>query len=87
MAKSKNLSKKRHDAGSIIRGPSPFGSHSEMVVDHSSLGLTLDDNQVLCKDGDRYYTTTRDRLDNGLADPRRYSGKKVEINVQLQSES
>jgi len=83
MAKSRSLSKKRHEVGRTIAGPSPFGSHAEMVVDHLSLGLTLDDNQVLCKDGDRHYITTRDRLDNGLADPRRYSGKKVEINVQL----
>lgn len=81
MAK-KSLSKKRHEVGRTIVGPSPFGSHTEMVVDHLSLGLTLDDNQVLCKDGDNHYVTTKDRLDNGLADPRRYSGKKVSINKE-----
>jgi len=81
MAK-KSLSKKRHEAGRTISGPSPFGSHSEMTVDHSSFDLTLDDDQVLCRDGDNHYITTKDRLDNGLADPRRYSGKKLVLTVK-----
>ena len=74
-------SKKRHDVGRVLTGPTAFGSHSEMVVDHSSFNLTLDDNEVVCKDGDQYYITTKDRLDNGLADSRRYSVKKVEIHA------
>jgi hypothetical protein len=82
MAKWKNLSKKRHEVGRTIVGPSPFGSHREMVVDHSSFDLTLDDNQVLCKDGDNHYVTTKDRLDNGLADPRRYSSKQLVLTVK-----
>lgn len=81
MAK-KSLSKKRHDAGRTINGPTAFGSHSAMVVDHSGFDLTLEDNQVLCMDGDNHYVTTKDRLDNGLADPRRYSGKKLVLTVK-----
>jgi len=80
MAKWRNLSKKRHETGRTINGPSPFGSHAEMVVDHSGFDLDLCQDQVLCWDGDEYYITTKDRLDNGLADPRRYSGKSFKRN-------
>lgn len=71
---------KQREIGRTITTKSVFGSHEDMVVDHTSFGLTLEENEVLCQDGDRYYVTTRDRLDNGLADSRRYSGKGVEVN-------
>ena len=78
MARSR--SGKRHETGRTITTKTMFGSHEDMVVDHTSFGLTLEENEVLCQDGDRYYVTTRDRLDNGMADSRRYSGKGVEVD-------
>ena len=77
MARSR--SGKRHETGRTITTKTMFGSHADMVVDHTSFGISLVENEVLCQDGDRYYITTRDRLDNGLADSRRYSGKGVEV--------
>ena len=48
--------------------PSRYGSHRSMVV--SQFGCV-----VVCKDEFGEYETTKDRLDNGLADPKRYSGR------------
>ena len=78
MAK-KNYNKKRHDSGRDITTPSAFGSHASMVVSAEEYGLELDEGQVLCKDDDHVYITDRNRLDCGLADPNRYSGKSVEL--------
>ena len=43
---------------------SRYGSHSDMVVRENG-------DKVICKDEFGEYETTRDRLDNKLADPRR----------------
>jgi len=32
--------------------------------------------EVVCKDDRGYYITYKNRLDNGLADPKRYSNKR-----------
>ena len=80
MAKSKSLSKKQHDTATAITTPSPYGSHASMVVDHTKFDLTLEENEVLCKDDTHYYVTKRDRLDNGLADHNRHAlSKTVEV--------
>ena len=34
-----------------------------------------DSERVVCKDDKGYYMTYKNRLDNGLADPNRYSGR------------
>jgi len=52
-----------------ITTPSRFGSHKSMVVEH------LEDGRVVCRDDYGDYTTSVSRLDNGLADPNRYSRK------------
>ncbi len=56
---------------------SPFGSHQSMVCDDllqdTLLGVRrIFAGDVLLRDAAGYYTTSRDRLDNGLADPNRY---------------
>lgn len=79
MARRNTDSKKRYDAGSVITTPSHFGSHASMVVSAEDYQLTLEEGQVLCKDDRHFYITYANRLDNGLADPCRYSGKSVEI--------
>lgn len=50
-----------------IETPSWFGSHKSMVVKE------LDDGMVVCKDQKGEYTTFANRLDNGLADSKRFS--------------
>jgi len=57
---------------------SPFGSHSSMVCDNmlqdSLLGFSrILSGEVLLKDEKGYYVTNINRLDDGLADPKRYS--------------
>jgi hypothetical protein len=61
---------KRHTTGNIITTKSWFGSHAEMVVEE------LEDGKVVCKDDKGTYITYKNRLDNGLADPKRYSGRQ-----------
>ena len=76
-----NIMAKRHETGKKITTPSWFGSHSSMVVDHTKLetedkNIKLSEGKVVCQDDLGYYITEKDRLDNGLADPNRYSNSK-----------
>ena len=73
------MSKKKHEVGRTITTPSPYGSHSSMVVDHEKYSLILEQDEVLCKDDYRFYITKKNRLDNGMADPARYSSKMKDM--------
>lgn len=55
-----------------IVGESPYGSHKSMVKEY------LDNGMVVCEDERGLYTTFIERLDNGLADPKRYSRYEAE---------
>ena len=55
----------RHVTGSDITTKSWFGSHSDMIEEE------LDDGRVVCEDDRGKYITYSNRIDNGLADPRR----------------
>jgi len=68
MAKSRNT--RRHVTGSTVTTKSWFGSHADMVVEE------INEKEVMCEDQNGRYKTSRDRLDNGLADPNRYSNRK-----------
>lgn len=80
MAKKVIIKRPLHDVSRKISTPSPYGSHKSMVVDHNEFKINLNEGQVLCKDDDEYYITNSDRLDNGLADPNRYSSKKLSLS-------
>ena len=79
--------RKRHATGNIITTKSWFGSHADMVVSpeeyhangsriYEGRGIhTILECEVVCKDDRGYYITLKNRLDNGLADPKRYSGR------------
>ncbi len=54
--------------------PSLYGSHEYMVVDQVTIG---DVEWVALRDEKGVYNTSRDRLDTGLADPRRYDSARV----------
>ena len=71
---------KGYDSGTAITTKSPYGSHEDMVVEPEELEpsdelyLThLHHSEVVCKDDKGTYITDKNRLDNGLADPNRYS--------------
>jgi len=53
--------------GVVVTTPSRYGSHSSMVV------RELEGGRVVCQDDVGEYTTLKSRLDNGMADPNRYS--------------
>lgn len=77
MGKSRNVSKTKHDTGVKLTTKSPFGSHANMVVNHEEYGVNVMDDEVLLQCDTHFYITKRKRLDDGLADPARYSGKKL----------
>lgn len=61
-------SKERHEGRAVkVTTPSLYGSHQSMVVKE------LDNGKVVCKDDIGEYTTLTSKLDNGLADPSRWS--------------
>ena len=61
-------SKERHEGRAVkVTTPSLYGSHQSMVVKE------LDNGKVVCKDDLGEYTTLTSKLDNGLADPSRWS--------------
>ncbi len=66
---------KRDGKATRLSAPSPFGSHTAMVV------RSLDDEgettgRVVCKDEVGEYITYKGKLDTGLADVNRYSGRE-----------
>ena len=75
---------KGHESGREITTKSWFGSHADMVVELEELQLSdlvdlrdMEDYETVCKDDKGCYITLKTRLDNGLADPSRYSGRSV----------
>lgn len=83
----KPTSKKKHETGKSLSTKSFFGSHSSMVVDHeqyvvheTNAPMYLFKDEVLCKDDEPgFYITYKNRIDSGLADPQRYSGKRWKL--------
>ena len=73
---------KGHESGNEITTKSWFGSHASMVVEPEEVEpndelylVHLHHSEVVCKDDKGYYVTDKTRLDNGLADPNRYSNR------------
>lgn len=72
----------KHFTGHSITTKTHFGSHAEMVVDHESLKVSVNENNVLCKDDQGYYITSKNRLDDGLADPNRYANSSQRVVIE-----
>ena len=82
MAKKYRPKVKGYDAGQAVTTKSPYGSHADMVVELEELQLgdlvelrDMEDYETVCKDDKGCYITLKARLDNGLADPNRYSNR------------
>ena len=58
--------------------PSRFGSHSSMIDEEKTSELN-DENRVVLLDEHGSYITSRDRLDAGGADPRRYATSRLKF--------
>lgn len=78
MAKSRSLSKQRHETAKKITTPSAYGSHKSMIV------RELDDGRLVLQDQLGEYITTADRLDTGLADPKRTDGRRLEGKIEIE---
>lgn len=65
--------KKRRETGNSVTTKSWFGSHFDMVVEE------LEDGKVVCEDDNGKYITYANRLDNGLADPRRSAKDRMNV--------
>ena len=62
--------------------PSLYGSHASMVVDQVTIGAV---EWVALRDEKGVYNTSRDRLDNGLSDPRRYDSSREVTTPNLKA--
>ena len=60
-----------------IEVPSLYGSHASMIEEESSDIGQITTGEVCLRDEKGKYWTTTDRLDTGLADPRRYDSSRV----------
>lgn len=66
----------------LIKPPEPYkyatryGSHASMVDEEKTEELN-DENKVVLEDEHGYYITDKSRLDNGLADPKRYNSNRL----------
>lgn len=63
--------------------PSFYGSHSSMIMNEETEKLE-DKSMVVLQDEFGLYTTYRNRLDTGLADPKRYEESRL---VRLHEEA
>ena len=69
-----------------VQYPSYFGSHASMVNEEATKALE-DQTKVVLADEHGQYTTSRDRLDNGLADPNRYPTARLAAMLRGSSEA
>ena len=67
---ARTRSGRKHVTGTSVTTKSWFGSHAEMVVEE------INEKEVMCEDQNGRYKTLKSSLDNGLADPNRYSNRK-----------
>lgn len=65
------MAKKQHDVGLVITTKSPYGTHKEMLTDDHT--FVLQDGEVCAKDDKGLYITKKSHVDNGMADPYRFS--------------
>jgi hypothetical protein len=69
---AKSFVSKPDEKKSTNSTPSQYGSHSVMLDQEKTEALG-DPKLVVLKDEKGFYTTERNRLDTGLADPNRYA--------------
>jgi hypothetical protein len=74
---------RQHESGSTITTKTHFGSDSTMVVDLSQYKtISINTDEVVCKDDRGFYITKKNRINSGLADPNRYNNEKLRITLE-----
>lgn len=81
---AKKLFKPRqHESGSIVTTKTHYGSDSTMIVDLSQYKpISINADEVICKDDRGFYITKKNRINSGLADPSRHSDAKARITLE-----
>jgi hypothetical protein len=74
---------RQHESGTIVTTKTPYGSDSSMMVDLSKYKtISINADEVVCKDDRGFYITKKNRIDSGIADPNRFSNNKSRIVLE-----
>lgn len=74
---------RQHESGTVVTTKTPYGSDSSMVVDISQYkSISINTDEVVCKDDRGFYITKKNRINSGMADPNRYSNYSARINLE-----
>jgi hypothetical protein len=74
---------RQHESGTVVTTKTPYGSDSSMVVDISQYkSISINTDEVVCKDDRGFYITKKNRIDSGMADPNRYNNYNSRINLE-----
>ena len=66
---------RKHETGRLVTTKTAFGITSDMVVNDNEIlsKVTIADGMVLVKDDAGYFVVPKNRVDDGMACPLRYS--------------
>lgn len=80
---------RQHESGTIVTTKTPYGSDCSMIVDMSKYKpISINADEVVCKDDRGFYITKKNRINSGLADPNRHNSIKSRIELEeLESSS
>ena len=74
---------RQHESGTVVTTKTPYGSDSSMIVDLSQYKpISINADEVVCKDDRGFYVTKKNRIDSGMADPNRYSSYKSRVDLE-----
>jgi hypothetical protein len=74
---------RQHESGSVVTTKTHYGSDSTMIVDLSQYKpISINTDEVVCKDDRGFYITKKNRINSGLADPNRHSDEKARITLE-----
>lgn len=79
---------RQHESGTIVTTKTHYGSDSTMIVDLQQYkSISINTDEVVCKDDRGFYITKKNRIDSGLADPNRHSNKNARVLLEELSSS
>lgn len=74
---------RQHESGTIVTTKTAYGSDSTMIVDLSQYkSISINADEVVCKDDRGFYITKKNRIDSGIADPNRFSNEKARVSLE-----
>jgi hypothetical protein len=74
---------RQHESGTIVTTKTAYGSDSTMIVDLSQYkSISINADEVVCKDDRGFYITKKNRINSGIADPNRFSNEKARVSLE-----